>query len=405
MNILLVAGEFPPQIGGISDYTAILSHELTALGHQVKVATTRVADTEEQSLQRGVDVRRVIFRWHLAEVKSILGILDEMSPDTIVNLQYGGIVNRRRPMVNSLPLILHMLRPHCRVVVTIHEFRAQRTRWRAWALPMIMSAHGLIFVDPPDRELLLRWTKLRTPRMQCIPIAPNILPVPVTNEKRRIWRQRLGISDDTPIVAFFGGIWPQKGISHLIEAVHSIRRDAVEVCLLIIGCFEPRRTRHQDYENKVRQALREGLMAGWARVIDNAPPKVVSEALHASDVAVFPFVRGARSNNGSLLAAIAHGLPVVTTHGIDTPEGFSERYGVELVPAGNSAALTKCLKDIIYSDEERSSLKARAEKAAQTLSWTSIASMTAAFYALCGAKNVRLHTDDVSLIRNCSRKG
>ncbi|HXX22830.1 MAG TPA: hypothetical protein VEO19_06750, partial [Terriglobia bacterium] len=61
-------------------------------------------------------------------------------------------------------------------------------RWRVWALPMIMAAHRLIYVDSPDRELLLRWTKLKRPRMECVPMAPTVLPVPVTADQRRAWR-------------------------------------------------------------------------------------------------------------------------------------------------------------------------------------------------------------------------
>ena len=174
MKVLIVVGEFPPLFGGISDYTGLLARELTNIGLHVTVVTSKAKDQDDRSLRQGVDIRRVLSEWRLSEVRTILRTIDEMGHDTVVHLQYGGFANRRRPMVIMLPLILRLFRPHCRVVVTLHEFRPQRTRWRVWALPMIMAAHGLIFVDPPDRKLLIRWTKLKRPRMECIPIAPNI---------------------------------------------------------------------------------------------------------------------------------------------------------------------------------------------------------------------------------------
>lgn len=227
----------------------------------------------------------------------------------------------------------------------------------------------------------MRWTKVKRPRMECIPIAPNISPVPVTEDRRRAWRQRLGALDGTPVITFFGSVTRQRGLLDLLEATKSLRRHSLPGFLLVIGSFEPRYARSAHYECQVRESLKDGLSAGWIKFAENCPSQVVSEYLHASDVAVFPFVRGARSNNGSLLAAVAHGLPVVTTRGPDTPEGFAERYGVALVPTGNPAALSRRLNDILRSDEEKSRLRARALLAAKAFSWSSIARMTAAFYS------------------------
>jgi glycosyltransferase involved in cell wall biosynthesis len=53
---------------------------------------------------------------------------------------------------------------------------------------------------------------------------------------------------------------------------------------------------------------------------------------------------------------------------------------VALVPAGEPAALTTRLKEILLSDEEKSRLKTGALLAASAFSWASIARMTAAFY-------------------------
>lgn len=398
LKVLIIVGEFPPRMGGISDYTAHLSRELAAVGCQVKVITTRIEDVAEHSFRQGAEVRRIMFNWHLSEIKSILGIIDEMGSDTIVNLHYGSFWNRRRPMVIFLPLVLRLLRPRCRVIITIHEFLPQRTRARAWAMPMIMAAHGLIFFDPSDQEPLRRWTRLKRPRMECVPLAPNILPVPLTDDKRRDWRHSLGVLDDTPIITFFGGVREGKGLLDLLEAINNLRSDAIPAYLLLIGWFELGYGRNRKYCNKVREAFRGGLSASWIKLAENCPSDVVSKYLHASDVAVFPFTRGARPNNGSMLAAVAHGLPVVTTQGVDTPERFAEQYGVVLMPAGNPAALSTCLKRILLSDEEKRRLKRKALFAAKAFSWASIAGKTMAFYASFKGSDV-----SASLIPDVSR--
>lgn len=383
---LFIAGDFPPTFGGLPDYAALFVQGLAAHGLNVTVLTTKLNDQEDRSFQQGVEIRRAISDWRISEIDTILRVIDEMGPGTVVNLMYGGFAMRRRPMVNLLPILLRLLRPKFRVIVTVHEFRTQRFRWRVWAISMIMFAHGLIFVDRADRDLLLRWTKLKRPKMKCIPIAPNILPVSVSNDKRKLWRQRLGILDGTPIVAFFGGISRQKGFLHLLEAIKKLKGDGVGAYLLVVGWFDPGYAGNWGYESEVREAMKVGLSAGWIKFAESCPPDVVSEYLHASDVVVLPFVRGARSNNGSLLAAVAHGLPVLTTRGVDTPEGFGEEYGVALVPAEDSIALSNRLKEIVLSDQEKSQLKAEALRAASVFSWASNARMTAAFYDSCGVR-------------------
>lgn len=384
-KVLFIAGDFPPTFGGLPDYAALFTQGLATHGLNVTVMTTKLKGQEDRSFRQGVQICRAISDWRLSEISSILRIIDEMGPGTIVNLMYGGFAMRRRPLVNFLPILLRILRPNFRVIVTIHEFRTQRSRWRVWALPMIMYAHGLIFVDRADRELLLRWTKLKRPEMECIPIAPNILPVSINKSNREEWRRRLGIVDKTPIVTFFGGISRQKGFLSLLEAMKDLRRDIVPCCLLIVGWFDPGYIGNEGHEHEVREALRDGLSAGWIRFAEGCPPDLVSEHLHASDIVVLPFVRGARSNNGSLLAAIAHGLPVLTTRGVDTPNGFAEEYGVALVPAGDSMALRKRLMEILMSDQERSCLGTEALRAAKLVSWDSVARMAAAFYRSCGS--------------------
>jgi glycosyltransferase involved in cell wall biosynthesis len=364
----------------MSDQTELLARELVNIGARVNVLTTKVKGEEARTIRFGAEIRRVMSAWRLSEIGSILRVIDDLGPGTIVSMMYGDSTTRRRPLVNLLPVLLRLLRPQCRVIVNIQEFRTRRTLWRAWAAPMIMTAHGMIFVDPPDRESLLRWTKLKRPRMECIPIAPNILPVPVTADLRRAWRQRLGIPENNPIMTFFGSFIPSKGLPDLLEAMNNLRRDGVQGCLLLIGFFPYGYTGDREFETRMRELLSDGLAAGWIKLAENCSREVVSEYLYASDVVVFPFVRGARSNNTTVLAAIVHGLPVITTQGIDTPEGFAEQYGVTLVPAGDPAALTKRLKEVLLSDEEKTRLKSMAVLAGKDFSWGALARKTEAFF-------------------------
>ncbi|MGO9326018.1 MAG: glycosyltransferase family 4 protein [Terracidiphilus sp.] len=380
LKVLLVVGDYPPVPGGMSDQTGLLAKEFVQLGVRIAVLTTKVSGEPVRSVEEGVDVCRLMSRWHMSELGAVLRVLDELGPGAVVSVMYGDWTTRRRPLVNFLPLLLRLLRPSCRVIVNIQEFRTRKFLWRAWAAPMILTAHGLVFVDPPDRGSLLRWTTLRRPTMECIPVVSNIVPVPVTGDLRRAWRQRLGILGETPIVTFFGSFIPSKGLSVLLEAIKNVRRDGVPACLLLLGFFPYGYSGCQEFEKETREALSDGLSTGWIKLIEHCPAAAVSEYLHASDAAVFPFLRGARSNNTSVLAAATHGLPVITTQGIDTPEGFADEYGVALVPAGDETSLAGRLKQILLSDEEKTRLRTMASRAGRDYSWAALASKTMAFY-------------------------
>jgi len=376
----MIVGKYPPLISGIGDYTERLAQEFVKLKHQVTVVTSEVDYKDGYLLSDGVDVRRIISGWRMSEIKRILNIIDEMGPDTLVHIQYGCPMNRRRPMINLLPILLRLLRREITIVLTLHEFRQQRLRWRIRASLMIFAAQGLIFVDPLDRRFLQRLTRLSKTKIKCIPIAPSIQPIPATKYKRQVWRKNLGLDEKNPIIVYFGGITPQKGFLDLLVAVSKLRGESLPVKLLVIGAFEPYIKYHVRYENMARKALGDGIKDGWVILVDKSPPDVVSSCFHASDVAAFPFTNGARSNRGSLLTAIAHGLPVVTTRGVETQKGFDEQYGVELVPARDVKALSLCLKSIILSEEKKKALKSKALKAAKQFSWASIAYITLEFY-------------------------
>jgi polysaccharide biosynthesis protein PslF len=387
MNVLMITDTFPPLISGVADYTAFLVGELASLGVRVTVLTSK-GDTGDDAgggsrAGDGVEVLRIMPHWKMSDSAQILRVVNRLERGTLVHIQYGSGSYGKRPMINVLPLLFRIYRRGYPVVVTLHEFPRERERllYRMRTLPMLLAAHALIFVDPADEKILRRWARFNMDRINYIPVASNIPPVPVTDPERRDWRQALGLEDDMPVVAFFGGIYPPKGFPDLFEAIVDLRRDNFPVRLLVIGGFEPWIESVAPYQREIRKALRPGIEAGWIKLVDKSPPDVVARCLHASDVAAFPFLNGASPNRGSLLAAIAQGVPVVTTKGPDTPEGFQDQFGVALVPSRDVRALRMCLRDLIMSHERRDGLKEKALKASRQLSWASIAQATWELYA------------------------
>ena len=94
------------------------------------------------------------------------------------------------------------------------------------------------------------------------------------------------------------------------------RRRPDRLHLLVLGGF----TSLALPENEAR-AFREELtawtrtcgVAGHVTITGRLPAEEVSAALHAADLAAFPFTAGATTKSGALLSAFAHGLPTLVT--------------------------------------------------------------------------------------------
>jgi glycosyltransferase involved in cell wall biosynthesis len=252
-----------------------------------------------------------------------------------------------------------------------------RRRWRARVAPMLWSVDGLIHVDPRDGPYLNSWMPLRKPPTRVIPIAANAEPVYCTEEERTRWRRELGFGEDETVVAFFGVLYPHKGLPELHEAIRTLRSRGRKVRLLVMGDFD----RDADWRPQIEADLKQDHVV-W---VQGAPLDRVSECLHASDLAALPFHSGASTNRGSLLATLAHGLPTVTTNGPCTPPDLGETFDLSLVPIQSAEALTKAIDELMTDVATCARMRQHSLVAMEKMSWPTVAKSTLAFYdALVG---------------------
>jgi glycosyltransferase involved in cell wall biosynthesis len=92
------------------------------------------------------------------------------------------------------------------------------------------------------------------------------------------------------------------------------------------------------------------------------PEAEVSFYIAACDVMMQPYPDGVSSRRTSAMAALSHGLPMVTTSGWLTEPLWEESDAVELVPADDPAALSDRVARLLARPERRELLAARARE-------------------------------------------
>lgn len=365
-RIALITGDYPPAISGIGDYVEKLAGAMHARGADVTVITS--AGKGDDSAAKFA-VRRVVKSWLWKDRAALIDLLGQYD---VAHIQYPAVAYGRSLLVNVLPTLLRLKYPNTKSLVTIHDFRVMRRRWRARVAPMLFGIDGLIHVDPRDGPYLKSWMPFSKPPTAIVPIAANAEPVPCTPELRAKWRAELGFADDETVVAFFGILYPHKGLPELHEAIDSLRKAGKKVRLLVLGDFDRLADWREDMEAQLRQP--------GVKWVQGASLDRISECLHASDLAALPFHSGASTNRGSLLATLAHGLPTVTTKGPCTPDDLDQQFPLSLVPIQSADALAKAIDTLMTDAALRQSMRDRALTVMQQMSWPVVAQQTLDFY-------------------------
>jgi glycosyltransferase involved in cell wall biosynthesis len=265
----------------------------------------------------------------------------------------------------------------------MHGFHEHRKRWRMRALPMLWANSALVFVHRRDQELANRWAPFSTRRSTMIPIASNVDPVDVNQTAREQLRAELGFGADDRVAVYFGEVRPDKGLHLLLSAVESTRRRSANAKALVISTVGTHKHELTSYEREMLAKLDQGSREGWAKLARAETSERAAAMLQAADIGVFPFTLGAAENRGSLLAAVVNGLPVLTTRGISTPNGYENEFGVETVPADDQTALTLRLTELMESSPARAALAEKARAVRGRFSWTSVADQTIEVYRKC----------------------
>ncbi|MBC8448479.1 MAG: glycosyltransferase, partial [Chloroflexi bacterium] len=343
-------------------------------------------------LQSEVIVHSEVAGWDWGCWHTIAEIVRRERPD-VLHIQYQAAAYDMHPAINFLLLRLRLAaalrrrsgqadRP--RTVVTFHDLRvpylfpkAGPLRWQV-VLALARWSDAAIVTNVADEARLAAYPF----QPYLIPIGSNIKPALPTGYDRAASRARWGVGPDGFLLCHFGFMNERKGIETLLRALSALVNDASLSCdlrLLMIGG----KVGASDPTNVAYLQRVEGLIAElgleervlWTSFVS---PEEVTVSFAAADVCVLPYREGASFQHGTLMAALAHGLPIVTTRQtphstLSIPNELKDGESVLLVPPDDARALAAAVARCALSPGLRRRLGEGARNLSRLFDWQGIA--------------------------------
>lgn len=356
----IVTPHYPPQGGGISDYTFLVAKILGLAGDSVSVWSPQTPGTTPEAF--GVRVNQVFDSFKMSE---------------LFRLNRTWKANRKGPR-----RILLMYHPHgfgfhslniafCwwlwrraafngdRVVLVLHEFAIE---FKPWKYYFFASVHRLMFA------LALRgaaqvwspvgvwikatriWALGRTVPIEWLPVFST---VPKASDPVQVLKTRSSLVKDGELLIGHFGTCPQSVTRFLDGLLPTLLRSRENLRVLLMGDGT------DGYATKLQLSYPQ--LAGRISGLGVISAASVSIHLRACDVLLQPYWDGVTARRSSAMAALANGVPMVTTEGHRTEPFWKELAFIRIVPVDDFAGLIVATEELLDKPDIRRFMSLQAQ--------------------------------------------
>jgi len=326
------------------------------MGHEVHALTSSEFSepVKNKANQFGVEITRIDGPWNHSTVGTIKKGATQKKIDAIV-LQYAPASYK-----TSFRVRWAVTRFACQKLTVFHTLWGQGLD-RLIALFLLIGSPKIIATNSEIMAILERHIPFFLKRTYWIPIGSNILP-----------SNRLDAADDRslPTVSFFGMIYPGKGMDALLDVVEAVKKKGYQFQFKLIGgsiIYHP--AFHEDFLTKIRQKRLEGVVD----YLGLLPAEEVSQWLQASRFLFLPYEKGLSDRRGTLMAALAHGKPVLTAPPIAPMPFIKNRLHALWPEKADVSNYTELFIKLLTDDELLHRLEQGAGDLSQCFRWERIA--------------------------------
>jgi len=350
----IITPEYPPNPGGVSDYTQIVAEELARRGHDIDVWTPPPSAGAFPTTP-GVRCHALPDMFGLASVRALDAALGRAPAGTILLVQYVPSGFGARSM--NLPFALWLGQRKERRWMMVHEaafpyrpkaplrHQVLATVTRAMLRASLAGAER-VFTSTPAWEPVLRCHGFARGPIEWLPV-PASVPATFDGERARQIRAELGIASGETLVGHFGS-YGHLVADPLAAVMRRVAERHADWSWLLLG---------RNADRFAAELSQRGLRTPIFARADLAPSEV-SNHLAALDVAVFPFPDGISARRTSAMAAIAVGTPTVTTRGAST-ETFWGRANAVVLTANDADDVAFATSQLVADRARRALLSER----------------------------------------------
>lgn len=352
----LITCEYPPQPGGVSDYTQGVATGLASEGDEVHVWCPKAAGRPKPI--RGVVVHQALGAITPTDLARVGQQLDRFPGPRRILVQWvpHGYGYRSMNVAFCWWLRNRATRSGDRVEIMVHEpylrFRAGSLRQSVAALVhrfmmiLLLRAADRVWLSIPAWEDFCRPYALgRRIRFQWLPI-PNNIPV-VKNAGAIHEIRRRYVAQGGTLMGHFG-TYPVQINSMLDPILLALAEDPVPPAVLLLGLRS----------DKFRDELvrKHPHLEARVHATGGLGSEELSLHLAACDLLLQPYPDGVSSRRTSVMAGISHGKPVVTTAGLLTEDLWKTSGAVAIAPVGDTNGFVRLVRQLQENSAERERL-------------------------------------------------
>jgi glycosyltransferase involved in cell wall biosynthesis len=356
----LITSEYPPQPGGVSDYTRMVAEGLAAAGDEVHIWCPPAQNGTAGA--GGVVVHRELGRFAFSDLRRAGRLLDQFKGPRRLLVQWVPHGYGYRAM--NLPFCVWLwnraYRHHDRIELMVHEpflsFGAGSRRQNVVAVVhrlmtiILLSAASRVWMTIPAWEKRLRPYALgRQMKFTWLPVASNI---PVIDDAASVDAIRSRCAGAKRSIVGHFGAYDRHVTDLLLSSVPPLLQNGNKSSMLLLG--------------RGSELLREELIRRHPEIEDRLHATGELDAadlsiyVSACDVMLQPYIDGVSSRRTSVMVALAHGVPIVTTVGEFTESLWAESAAVSLAPAGDVTAFVNQTQALLTDETKRLRLSAAA---------------------------------------------
>jgi glycosyltransferase involved in cell wall biosynthesis len=362
----LITSEYPPQAGGVSDYTQLVATGLAEAGDEVHVwcppagiETTGMVENERDAIgASGVFVHRELGGFAPSDLRRVGRMLDQFSAPRHLLVQWvpHGYGYRSMNLSFCVWLLHRAWRGRDRVEVMVHEpyLTFSRVSWKQNGVAaihrlmtmLILRAARRVWMSIPLWESFLRpYTFGRALPFFWLPVASNI---PVVDEPLKVKELRARYAPASGHVVGHFGTYDRHTVELLMRALPLLLNSEGDCAVLLLG---------RGSEVVCRELIRRAPeAAGRIAATGTLSARELSLHIGACDLLLQPYIDGVSSRRTSMMVGLAHGLPIVTTSGRLTEDLWTSSGAVALAPVEDVEELVETTRRVLSDEASRRQL-------------------------------------------------